>query len=320
VTSLQRASFRRTAIPGAADTAGVDRLRTGEGSRMHITVGIATVGRPDLLQIVLQELSRQSRPADGIIVCTPTPEDVGNCADTRVELVIGPRGLTRQRNAILARAGAADAVVFFDDDFLPAPSYLGAIERVLAEHPDVVMVTGKVIADGIIGPGLSVEEARHRLAVTPPTQAAELLPVPNGYGCNMAVRMSAVAAAGIRFDERLPLYGWLEDVDFSAQIGRYGRTVRALAATGVHLGVKRGRQSGIRLGYSQIANPIYLLRKGTCPWPRALRQMSKNITANCVRSLQPEPYVDRRGRVIGNIKALRDLLAGRLAPERIMEL
>jgi GT2 family glycosyltransferase len=147
-----------------------------------------------------------------------------------------------------------------------------------------------------------------------------LLPVDNGYGCNMAVRMAAVERLGCRFDENLPLYGWLEDVDFSRRLALCGRLVRAPAACGVHLGIKRGRQSGRRLGYSQIANPVYLSRKGTCPWRRSLRLMARNVAANLLRAVKPEPYVDRAGRVAGNLRAFKDLCAGRLAPERILEL
>jgi hypothetical protein len=41
---------------------------------------------------------------------------------------------------------------------------------------------------------------------------------------------------------------------------------------------------------------------------------------NVVRAGWPEAYVDRRGRLHGNVLALRDLLTGRMAPERILEL
>jgi len=34
----------------------------------------------------------------------------------------------------------------------------------------------------------------------------------------------------------------------------------------------------------------------------------------------PEPWVDRRGRVRGNLMAFRDLLRGRLDPRRILEI
>ena len=291
-----------------------------------LAVGIATARRPGVLGLVLDRLAQQTRPADRIILCAPTPEDVPSAtAWPGIEIQIGPRGLTRQRNAIIDAAQGCDILVFFDDDFLPASTYLAAIEQVFAAREDVVMVTGRVISDGIIGPGLDIEEAHRVLQTGRGDEAAGdgylwLDDVDSGYGCNMAVRLAPARANNCRFDERLPLYGWLEDVDFSQQLARHGRIVKTPAAWGVHLGIKQGRQSGVRLGYSQIANPIYLLRKGTCPWPRAVRLMARNLGANCLHSLRPEPYIDRLGRVRGNLKALSDLAVGKLDPERILEL
>lgn len=286
---------------------------------MRIAIGIATVGRPQVLAALLADLAGQSRSADRVVVCAPTPGDIAGAEGREnVDFLVGPRGLTRQRNAILD-ACDEDVLVFFDDDFFPASSYLAAVERIFSENAGIAMVTGSVVADGIIGPGLSVEDARgllSRLGQSPET----LQEIANGYGCNMAVRLATVAAARCRFDERLPLYGWLEDVDFSLRLAAFGRIVKAGSAQGVHLGIKGGRQSGVRLGYSQIANPIYLARKGTCPWRRALRTMSRNIAANCLRTPAPEPYIDRFGRLMGNATALKDLCVGRLDPERILDL
>jgi GT2 family glycosyltransferase len=288
---------------------------------LRIAVGIATVGRPRLLNAVIEELARQTRRADRIVVCAPAVDDIeGISYDPTIEVILGPRGLTRQRNAIIERLAEFDVVQFFDDDFLPAPNYLAEVERGFAADPDVVMVTGSLIADGIIGPGLGMDEARRRLAASATPVGKQIESVANGYGCNMAARLAAVRAIQCRFDERLPLYGWLEDIDFSRQLARQGRIVKLPAAEGVHLGVKQGRQSGVRLGYSQIANPIYLYRKGTCPWPRALRMMSQNVAMNLARSLNPEPYVDRAGRIAGNLKGFKDLVTGRLDPQRILEL
>ena len=288
---------------------------------MRLAVGIATVGRPLLLKAILQEIEAQTRLPDRVVLCAPSADDVGGIAADGMDVVIGPRGLTRQRNAIIERLDGFDIVQFFDDDFVPGTTYLAEVERAFAAGPDIVMITGNVVADGIIGPGFDVAEARLRLASTPAATAGDRVePVENGYGCNMAVRLEAARAAECRFDERLPLYGWLEDVDFSLQLARRGRIVKLGSARGVHLGIKQGRQSGVRLGYSQIANPVYLSRKGTCPWSRSLRQIGRNVAMNLARSLRPEPYVDRAGRLRGNLKAFRDLVAGRLDPQRILDL
>ncbi len=133
----------------------------------------------------------------------------------------------------------------------------------------------------------------------------------------MAVRMSTVHICRLRFDEGLPFYGWLEDVDFSRSVSRFGRVVSSKDLVGVHLGTKTGRMSGLRLGYSQIANPIYLVGKHTMSWRHALIQMSRNLLSNLLKAPNPEPWVDRQGRLKGNFLAIRDYLSGRLSPQNI---
>jgi polysaccharide biosynthesis transport protein len=132
----------------------------------------------------------------------------------------------------------------------------------------------------------------------------------------MAFRLAS-AQPGVRFDEALPQYGWLEDVDFSRRLVRYGRIIKLPDARGVHLGSKTGRAPGIRLGYSQIANPLYLVRKGTLTPRRAAQQMGRNFVMNLLRSVRPEPYIDRRGRLRGNTLAIVDALRGKADPRNI---
>ena len=293
---------------------------------LNLAVGIATKGRPAMAQTIVAWLEAQTRVPDAVLIAAPSRADICGISDenvgTGVTWIPSPIGLTKQRNRILREASGFDIVVFFDDDFLPQPTYLAEIEQLFLTHPDVVLATGHVIADGIVGPGLRVDEAQQYLEADRRTDRSrrDLLPVYNGYGCNMAVRMSAVRRGGCLFDELLPLYGWLEDVDFSRRLGELGRVVLSAASRGVHLGVKSGRESGVRLGYSQIANPIYLVRKGTFAWLRAMWQMGRNVAMNLVFSICPEPYVDRAGRLRGNAIAMKDLVSGRLHPERILML
>ncbi|MBV8526027.1 MAG: glycosyltransferase [Acetobacteraceae bacterium] len=288
---------------------------------MKIAVGIPTFGRPDILAATLTELGRQSRPPDSIVVCGASESDYRGCASVLSDVIAitAGQGSSPQRNAILRRADA-DVVVFFDDDFIPHPSYLAAIEQEMQRDPSIVVATGLVLADGIKGPGLSIDAAR-KIVAEHTVVDGEVRPAFNGYGCNMAVRVAPVRQNGIWFDERLPLYAWQEDVDLSRRLRQFGGIVRIESACGVHLGVKSGRGSGVRLGYSQIANPLYLSRKKQgYPLRRALTHLAKNMAINVLRSLRPEPYVDRRGRLRGNILAFRDLLTGRMEPERVLEL
>jgi len=288
---------------------------------MRIAIGIATRGRAEILAEVLAELRLQQRSPERIIVCHTAPEDIaGRAARTEgVEFLTSPPGLPRQRNRILDAAADCDLVLFLDDDFLPAPAYLAVTEEVFRTRPDAVVTTGHVIADGAKGPGISLEEGRAILARDGyEGEPLAALPHFNGYGCNMAVRMAPVREHGIRVDEALPLYAWYEDIDFTRQLGRFGTILRLPGARGVHLGVKAARTPGLRLGYSQVVNPIYLARKGTFPWSHAIPSAARHCAINLLGSFWRDPHVDRFGRFRGNVMGLWDLLRGRAAPERIL--
>lgn len=288
-----------------------------------ICLGIASMGRPEVLQRTLDFLKLQSRLPDRIIVCVPHDQDLeGISPSDNIEFIVGPRGLPSQRNAIMDAAENCNYLVFFDDDFVPHADYLMHTEFVFKSAADIVMTTGVVIRDGILGPGLSFEEAQRLIFLEqemPLAYPPKISSVYNSYGCNMGIDLGVARSHRIRFDEDLPLYAWWEDVDFSRRMVQHGRIVRVRSAKGVHLGTKKGRQSGMRLGYSQIANPVHLVRKGTCSPVRASLQITRNVIANIVKTIWSEPYVDRRGRVRGNIRAIGDLLAGRLRPGKVLE-
>ena len=288
-----------------------------DGKRLRIAVGVATLSRNEVLVQTLTRLKFQSRQADIIAICAPNALDLEGareCCPRIIELV-GPHGLARQRNAIIDAVRDYDVLIFFDDDFVASPKYLAAVEAVMLAHPDVVMATGRLVADGILGPGIAFAEADRMLRESeqPSMPIEERY---NGYGCNMSIRLAPVRADHLTFDERLPMYGWLEDVDFSRQLAPHGRIVE-IDAWGIHLGLKKGRQSGLKLGYSQVANPLYLTRKGTMSGRRALTLLGRNLLANTIRCLRAEPWVDRRGRLKGNLRAIGDLVSGRLDPVRI---
>ena len=289
-------------------------------SKLSIAVAIATTGRPEVVQEALEDLRHQTRPYDELMVC---PAKDGDVYEDKIEalggkIVRGKRGLTCQRNTIL-RELKSDIVLFLDDDFFLAPDYLEKLEQVYLAQPDAVMITGEVVEDGILGPGLTIEEAKKAVADLPPV-ADRLSDVYNGYGCNMSFRMAPVREHDIMFDETLPLYGWQEDVDFSNRLLSKGDLVETNAFVGVHRGTKRSRSPGKKLGYSQVANPLYLVKKGSMSRGRAYKLMIKNLIANHVKIMTPEPWVDRAGRANGNWHALFDLVRGKMDPQKINSL
>jgi GT2 family glycosyltransferase len=292
----------------------------------NTAVIISTRGRPAIVNALVGQLAEQSQPPEHVFVIASKPDDIAGMDRDQGNLTVqvGRTGSSLQRNDGLALAGSRFSyLVFFDDDFVPSRFWLERMQNVFASQPDVVGLTGAVLADGTTTAGIPLDDAQamvHTHDATAPL--SNVLYAGIGYGanmgCNMAFRYSALR--GVRFDERLPLYAWLEDADFRGQAERHGRVVRAEALAGVHLGHKQGRGRGVTLGYSQIANALYLAAKGTVPVSHLATLAAKNLLSNTVRSLRPEPFVDRRGRLLGNMMALADLMRGRIAPERILEL
>jgi glycosyltransferase involved in cell wall biosynthesis len=290
---------------------------------MKLAVIIPTHGRKGLVNRLLLRLEHQRRLPDTVIVSAPDSSHVeeyrAQCL--RVEYVYGRQGLAAQRNQALDRAlDRFDVITFFDDDFLPAADYLALLVDAFEAHPEWAVITGNVVRDGACDAGLTFEDG---LAALEAAERERSLVVRvndhlGAYGCNMSFRSRY--ARGLRFDERLALYGWQEDIDFTSQLRRHGRIVSLSNLLGVHLGVKSGRVSGLRFGYSQIVNPIYLIRKGTMGVQFGLTLMSRNLIANLARSIRPEPYIDRRGRLRGNLLGIYHVATGRIEPEYIQKL
>lgn len=290
---------------------------------MKVAVIIATVGRPAEAARWVDHCARQTlRPSELIYSISRSSDLPDGFADPSATVIVGRGGLTTQRNAGMAGLTTApDIIAFFDDDYVPSRYCLEGIAMAFANRPDLVVVSGALLADGINSAGVPYEEASRMVEQYDRGHkwpAPRLTRLDGAYGCNMAYRAAAVA--GELFDERLPLYGWQEDVDFSQRVGRRGLIARSNLFAGVHQGTKGGRTSGRKLGYSQVVNIVYLIRKGTMPRSKGLRLLARNLLANHGRMLRPEPWVDRKGRVIGNWAALRDCATGRVEPEQILKM
>jgi GT2 family glycosyltransferase len=290
---------------------------------MKVVLGIATRGRPLILSETIAFLANQTRQPDAILVAYADPADLGDAPRQfpHVTFVQAPLGLTRQRNAILTRVLDSDLLVFFDDDFYPEAHYLEITEQIFTTHPEVVASTGRVLADDVKGPGLTVGQAIEIVSnSTGAREEQRITPTFLAYGCNMCLRLETIREHNLRFDETLPLYGWYEDWDFSGQMSSFGTIAHISNACGVHLAIKIGRITGVRMGYAQVANPIYLARKGTFLWSNVFRFIVGPFLKNLVRSVAPEAHIDRLGRFRGNLTAFRDLLTGNLSPGQITEL
>jgi GT2 family glycosyltransferase len=294
-----------------------------DGKPLRVGVVIATKGRPDVAKALVAALAQQSMPPHAIMIAVSDPADAtGIPALGSVKVVMSRPGSCAQRNAGLdALPGSTDVVVFFDDDFVPSRFWIENVGVLFARAPDIAVATGRVLIDGIKTAGLSWAEGARIVAradAAPQAQGETILENHSPYGCNMAFRRAAVG--NLRFDERLVLYGWQEDTDFAARVTARGRMVWSDRLWGVHLGIKRGRSPGRQFGYSQMVNPRYLVAKGTMRAASALRLAGRNLAANAARALFPEPYIDRAGRLKGNLLGLWDIATGHWRPERAAEL
>ncbi|MDB5701407.1 MAG: Group 1 glycosyl transferase [Sphingomonadales bacterium] len=295
-----------------------------------IVVIIASVHRPEELGRWVGHIERQTLKPLEMIWAITGDDDImpafrSGDLPSDLTIVRCPMGLTKQRNGALAAIKTnPEFIAFFDDDYVPTTTCLADIVRSFDLMPNVVGLTGTMLADGINSSGISYEDAvaivsqyeqqRNGKPTTPPT-----LQLWDGlYGCNMALRADAIGDE--RFDENLPLYAWQEDVDFAVRVARGRKMGRTDGFAGVHQGVKNGRGSGKRLGYSQIVNPIYLMRKGSMNRRKALLMSSKNMLKNHLRFVNSEPWVDRRGRALGNWLGIWDVLKGRIDPTAILDL
>jgi len=304
---------------------------------MSAYVIVATKNRAKETYVLLDYLAAQTLPPTRTYLVGSEPKDIEGLDRHPLVLaglakvLLARPGLTIQRNAGLDAMVAelpSDAasnpdwfVTFFDDDFRPATDWLYNASLAFSQQPGISGITGAVVADGIKTEfGIKEEDVVRYLdgskapepnwSNTGKTRVLEGL-----YGCNMAYR--GLATVTERFDEHLPMYAWQEDADYSSRARRYGDMLLLPACRGVHIGSSSGRVSGLRFGYSQIANPIFLVRKGTMTWQRAFTLISRNIASNVSKTLLFNRIKDFPGRLRGNLQAFFHLLSGKLDPEHI---
>lgn len=292
-----------------------------------IAIVIATRGRPAILADTLRSLRRQTRRAGYVYVSVSSPDDAppGDAAEGTIVLMGAPGGSAQRNTAIRQVPAHVGYIAFFDDDVEIHPSYLENAIGFLERNPDVVAVSGIMIADG----NISREAAR---ALVQDDRTWSSLPALRDrgphhilYACNAVVRSGPMRET--LFDENLPLYSYGEDYDLSLRLKKFGRVGRLSNAIGVHLQARNARVSGRRYGYATIANNWYFLRKGVChlpaPWSYVrfvliivLKCMCLNLRNALSGRMQNDPW----GQLGGNLLAVLDLIRGRSSPQRILEL
>ncbi|MBS1209299.1 MAG: hypothetical protein H6R19_1697 [Proteobacteria bacterium] len=300
---------------------------------MKVFVVVATKGRAAETSILMDFLERQTMLASRIVAVGTCSQDLDGLeqhslsrSEVVKQIVSDRAGSSVQRNVGVAwvlenEADVDDALfVFFDDDFRPERHWLECCRAQFFENADLIGLTGHVLLDGARSGGVSELEANQALenfVRMGSKGAGRLSDCFSLYGCNMALRASIFRAHS--FDENLPLYGWMEDLDLSRRaVENGGRLASSGACIGVHLGAQRGRTSGFRFGYSQVANPIYICFQGRLSVFCAASFVLRPFASNLIRCFRNEKH-DYRGRLKGNLIAFLDVLSGKSSPLRILD-
>jgi glycosyltransferase involved in cell wall biosynthesis len=299
-----------------------------DGAPASISVVIASKGRPDFVSETIECLQRQTLKAKEIIVVAPSIEDFPKKEwGEEVQYIVGPLGLTAQRNkGIAAIPSTVPYVGCFDDDFELQEDYLEQAVAFMNANVCVMGISGRLLAGG----GISRQEAKKLIA------SYQIQEHPRGmffsrgkhhilFGCNMVIRRSILDYE--KFDENLPLYCYGEDYDISIRLERYGLVGRFQGCIGVHLETPGGRVREELRGYSFVANNWYFLKKGVMHLPLLMAWtrfwlicVGKSLLQSLWNLLKGDRSLDWSGRVRGHLLALKDMFLGRCHPRRIEEL
>src|SRR5258708_62479 len=296
--------------------------------RTSISVVIASKGRPDFVSETIENLQGQTLKPKEIIIVVPSIEDLRRKQwEDDVQYIVGPLGLTLQRNkGIEAISNTVTYVGFFDDDIELKADYLEQAVAFMNANVAIMGISGHLLASG----GISRPEAKKLIASYQPGENPRGMFFSQGkhhilFGCNMIIRRAVLNYE--TFDENLPLYSYGEDYDLSIRLERYGLIGRFAGCVGVHLETPGGRVREVLRGYSFVANNWYFLKKGVMHLPLRLAWarfwlicFGKSALISLWNLLKGDRSLDWSGRLKGHLLALKDIFLGRCHPRRIEEM
>lgn len=198
-----------------------------------LTVAVATMDRPEALARCLEALlGGDALPAEVLVVDQgradgAAPVVAGLCALGLPATLLRQerRGLAASRNLALERAGRP-VVAVTDDDCVPAPGWVAALERAFAGPGAPDAAAGRVLPLGPDRPGLYAVSSRPRASRA--LFSGRTLPWEVGTGANFALRREWIERAGC-YDERLGTGspgGAGEDLDLIWRLLRSGARIR----------------------------------------------------------------------------------------------
>jgi len=191
---------------------------------LHVVVAALTYRRPDDLAELLPVLTAQARAARPHVEILIVDNDPGASAQAfvsgygqgvRYEHAAEP-GIAAARNYAIEAAGAADLLIFIDDDERPVEGWLDLLLGTWAEHRSEAVV-GPVVSEYVTEPDEWVKAGRfferRRLATGTETDIAATN--------NLLLDLSFVNRERLRFDARFGLSGG-SDTLFTRQLHSLG--------------------------------------------------------------------------------------------------
>jgi GT2 family glycosyltransferase len=286
----------------------------------HTPVAVfCSVNRPEILHESVLCLKKQTIPCP-IFVSVPSDADVSVLTRQLpgIEIVYGTRGASAQRNRALRMIqGNPEFIAFFDDDMEVEANYMEELQRTYRAHRSIVLVNGANLAHGIYRAGTLTREIARQLIedqLKKGLPQENCVPALGGYGGRMSIR--GFLLGKVEFDERLPLYSFMEDYDFTLACRKFGDIAENPRALTVHIEVASGRVSLDKRGYSEVVNPIYIARKNGVGFRGAL------WGAFCVtlKNAKAAAFSTEKRRFSGNLVGWRKLLVGQIDPEYILRM
>ena len=241
---------------------------------------VPTIGRLAELRRMLKSLAEQSQPPHQVIILDEGEEGedfAGEFPQLNIQILSMPAGSTSAKRNAGARAAAHDITLigFLDDDIVLEP---GALEAMLTFWEQAPPATGGAGFNLVNFPPLYASWLKSsRIASLLGLYSTEKGAVLRSgvhtlTGClrdttyvswlhSCAVIYRRKVAEEFGFDDWYQGYSYLEDLDFSYQVGKKYKLAVVAGARFYHYPSPRGREDTYLFGKKEVVNRLYFVRK-----------------------------------------------------------
>lgn len=296
---------------------------------VDVKVVVPTRNRSEEVRCLLRSLNSQVRKPDGVLVVDssndhrPTGDAVEKAREAGLNVSLvrhsGPPSAAGQRNRGLRELEISDCdlVGFVDDDVILEPDAIFEVLECFDRYDECFVGVGLNLRNPLRGsnkrpfyygflsglglyptdPGEVAPSGWQRAAVDV-DEDTEVDWLPTG-----GVFWRSRVVENRRFDQFFSGYSYLEDLDFSYQIGRSRRLVVCADAQYRHFNAQEGRPDGYEFGLVEIRNRLYFVEKNELSVMRCLAVVTIRILYTGARTIIRGDLQYAR-RVLGNIRGL----------------